>query len=100
MSTAAPTANAAASELVPIADRLRYLQAFRFLLAAVVGLAAWVQRDELTAEPIAVVIVTVGYLVGSLMVHGAWLLARRAGLALFGALLMADGVYLAWSSWA
>ena len=34
MSTAATTANAAASELVPIADRLRYLQAFRFLLAA------------------------------------------------------------------
>ncbi len=100
MSTAAPTANAAASELVPIADRLRYLQAFRFLLAAVVGLAAWVDRDGLTAAPLAVGIATAVYLVGSLAVHGAWLLARRAGLPLFGALLIADGVYLAWASWA
>ncbi len=100
MSTTASTANATASELVPIADRLRYLQAFRFLLAAVVGLAAWVERDSLTAEPVAVAIVTAVYLVGSVAAHAAWLLARRAGLALFGALLMADGVYLAWSSWA
>jgi two-component system, cell cycle response regulator len=98
--TASTTANAAAGELVPIADRLRYLQAFRFLLAAVVGFAAWVERDSLTADPSALVIVTAGYLVGSLVLHGAWLLARRAGLPLFGFLLIADGVYLAWSSWA
>src|SRR3712207_1569606 len=100
MSTTASTANATASELVPIADRLRYLQAFRFLLAAVVGLAAWVERDSLTAEPVAVAVVTAVYLVGSLAAHGAWLLARRAGLPLFGFLLIADGVYLAWASWA
>jgi diguanylate cyclase (GGDEF)-like protein len=100
MSTAASTANTTATELVPIADRLRYLQAFRFLLAAVVGLAAWVERDSLTAPASAVIVVTAGYLVGSLAVHAAWLLARRAGLALFGALLIADGVYLAWAGWA
>src|SRR5918998_276803 len=98
--TAAPSTNAAANELVPIADRLRYLQAFRFLLAAVVAFAAWVERDSLTADSTAIVVVTVGYLVGSLALHGVWLLARRAGLALFGFLLIADGVYLAWSSWA
>jgi diguanylate cyclase (GGDEF)-like protein len=94
------TTTGAAGELVPIADRLRYLQAFRLLLAAVVGLAAWAQRDDLTAAPALVAIVTVGYLAASLAVHGAWLLARRAGLAAFGGLLIADGVYLAWASWA
>src|SRR5688500_20226680 len=96
--TAASTTPAAAGELVPIADRLRYLQAFRFLLAAVVAFAAWVERDSLTADSTAIVIVTVGYLVGSLTLHGTWLLARRAGLPLFGFLLSADGGYLAWSS--
>ncbi|HEX2084160.1 MAG TPA: sensor domain-containing diguanylate cyclase [Solirubrobacteraceae bacterium] len=100
MSTSASTTTANATELVPIADRLRYLQAFRFLLAAVVGFAAWVERDSLTAEPRALVVVTAVYLMGSLTVHGLWLLARRAGLAVFGLLLIADGVYLAWSSWA
>src|SRR5918997_2385099 len=98
--TASTTSNAAANELVPIADRLRYLQAFRFLLAAVVAFAAWVERDSLTADSTAIVIVTVAYLAGSLALHGTWLLARRAGLPLFGFLLIADGVYLAWASWA
>src|SRR5215217_3767321 len=98
--TAATTTNTAAGDLVPIADRLRYLQAFRFLLAAVVAFAAWVERDSLTADASAILIVTAGYLAGSLALHGAWLLARRAGLPLFGFLLIADGVYLAWSSWA
>ncbi len=63
MSTASTTNPAAASELVPIADRLRYLQAFRFLLAAVVGFAAWVERDSLTADAKALAIVTAAYLV-------------------------------------
>ena len=100
MSTAATTANPASTELVPIADRLRYLQWFRFLLAAVVGAAAFLERDTLTAAPAALVVVTAGYLVVSLAVHGAWRLARRAGLAAFGALLIFDGVFLAWASWA
>ncbi|HEX8119978.1 MAG TPA: diguanylate cyclase [Solirubrobacteraceae bacterium] len=100
MSNAAPNNGPAASELVPIADRLRYLQAFRFLLAAVVGLAAWVERDSLRAEPKILLLVTAGYLLSSLIVHGAWRLARRAGLFAFGALLIYDGVFLAWASWA
>jgi diguanylate cyclase (GGDEF)-like protein len=100
MSTAAPSNNATASELVPIADRLRYLQAFRFLLAAIVGFAAWVQRDELTADWTAIVLVTAGYLGGTLLIHGAWRIAKRAGLAAFGGMLIVDGVYLAWTSWA
>jgi len=98
--TTATTTTTSAGDLVPIADRLRYLQAFRFLLAAVVAFAAWVERDSLTADATAILIVTGGYLAGSLTLHGVWLLARRAGLPLFGFLLIADGVYLAWSSWA
>ena len=101
MSTAASTAtNAAASELVPIADRLRYLQAFRFLLVALVAFAAWVERDNLTARPRDVLAVTAAYLVGTLVIHGVWRVAKRAGLAAFGMLLIVDGVYLAWAGWA
>ncbi|HEV2999391.1 MAG TPA: diguanylate cyclase [Solirubrobacteraceae bacterium] len=94
------TTTGAAGELVPIADRLRYLQAFRFVLAAVVGIAAWAERGELTAEPTMVALVTGAYLVGSLIVHGVWLLSRSAALVAFGLLLITDGVYLAWASWA
>jgi two-component system cell cycle response regulator len=100
MSTIASTNKPVSSELVPIADRLRYLQAFRFLLTAVVALAAWVERDSLTASPSDMIVVCSGYLVGSLAVYGLWRLANGAGLAAFGALLIADGVFLAWASWA
>ena len=100
MSSPVSTNTAAATELVPIADRLRYLQAFRFLLAAVVGLAAWAEHDSLTTAWQNVAYVTGAYLVGSLAVYVVWRLAKRAGLAAFGALLITDGVFLAWASWA
>src|SRR5687768_11285236 len=99
MSTTA-SGSSTAAELVPISDRLRYLQVFRIVLAATVGLAAWVERDSLTTDALAIAIVTGAYLLGSLVVHGIWRVARRAGLAAFGLMLIADGVYLAWATWA
>jgi len=100
MSAIATTPGHAASELVPIADRLRYLQAFRFVLVALVALTAYVERDTLTARPRDLLMVTAAYLFGSLIIHGVWRLASRAGMAAFSLLLIVDGVYLAWSSWA
>ena len=44
--------------------------------------------------------VTAVYLALSGLSHLAWRVSRRGGLALFGAMLMIDGVYLAWTSYA
>ena len=91
--------SAAASELVPIADRLRYLQIFRFVLAAVVALVGFLERDSLDVPPAQLALATGGYLGLSLLGYVVWRLVKRAGLALFGGLLIADGVFLAAASY-
>jgi diguanylate cyclase (GGDEF)-like protein len=98
--SATTTATKGASELVPIADRMRYMQGFRLLLAIAVGLVAVISGDSLEAAPLALAIVTAGYLALSGLSHLAWRVSRRGGLALFGLMLMIDGVFLAWTSWA
>ena len=92
--------HAASGELVPITDRLRYMQAFRFMLAAVVGIVAWLSRGSLETSAATLGALTGAYLALSLVTHAAWRLSRRGGLALFGVMLMVDGAYLAWVSYA
>jgi diguanylate cyclase (GGDEF)-like protein len=96
----ATTTSKGAGELVPIADRMRYMQGFRLLLVLAVALVALIAGDTLEATPIALVVVTAGYLALSGVSHLAWRVSRRGGLALFGMMLMIDGVYLAWTSYA
>ena len=94
------TTTKGAGELVPIADRMRYMQVFRLSLALAVGIVAVIVGDRLEAAPLVLVTVTTAYLGLSGLSHLAWRVSRRGGLALFGAMLMLDGVYLAWTSYA
>ena len=98
--SATTTTAKGAGELVPIADRMRYMQGFRLLLAVAVGLVAVIVGDKLEAAPLLLAAVTLGYLALSGVSHLAWRVSRRGGLALFGLMLMVDGVFLAWTSYA
>jgi diguanylate cyclase (GGDEF)-like protein len=88
------------AEVVPLAERLRYMLAFRFVLVPVVALVTYLSRESLEASMVAVALVTVGYLAASVAGHLAWRASRRGGLVLFTAMLLADGLYLAWTSYA
>ena len=77
------------------------MQGFRLLLAVAVGLVALIAGDALEAEPLALVVVTAGYLALSGLTHLAWRVSRKAAARRSSALmLMVDGVYLAWTSYA
>ena len=97
--TTANTQNSA-GELVPITDRLRYMQGFRFMLAVVVGIVAALSIGSLETSAAELGVLTGVYLALSLLTHVAWRASRRGGLALFGFMLMVDGAYLAWVSYA
>src|SRR3954462_6305522 len=89
-----------AGELMSIAERQRYMQAFRIVLViAAAAIAAAVPHDlgvprTLIAETTAGVALLAG------LGHRATRAARKLGTAIFGAMLIMDGVYLAWASYA
>jgi diguanylate cyclase (GGDEF)-like protein len=90
-----------ANDVVPLADRLRYMRIFRVALVATVvafGVGAPAVLGLRTLAPLAPW--TAAYLAASLAAEGAWRLIRGRALALFGATLIVDGVYLAWVSYA
>lgn len=88
------------AEVVPLADRMRYMQGFRFSLVPVVGLVVWLSRDALQASASTLALVTAAYLVTSVGAHVAWRASRRCGLIVFTAMLLVDGAFLAWTSYA
>ena len=90
----------ASSELVPLAERIRYMQMFRFGLSLVVILIAAL-TPELLEVGLRDLAPGVGlYLLISLVGEWLWRSTRKRGLPLFGAMLMIDGIYLAWLSYA
>ena len=99
MSPVTTTTPAAAGELVPIAERLRYMQGFRFLLVAVVGLAAYVSRDVLDAPALLVAGVCAAYVAITSMAMTTSRLSREGATRSFGLVLILDGVFLAWASY-
>ncbi|HEV3001773.1 MAG TPA: sensor domain-containing diguanylate cyclase [Solirubrobacteraceae bacterium] len=89
----------ATHELVPLADRMRYMRIFR-LLAAVAVLGACVALPELRRESLTTALtVTGGYLGVALAGEALWRLVSRRALPLFGALVVVDAVFLAWSAY-
>ena len=88
------------AEVVPLADRMRYMQGFRFSLVPVVALIVWLSRDVLQGGIVALAIVAAAYLTLVLVAHVAWRASRRGGLAVFTGMLLADGAFLAWASYA
>ncbi|HEX8083136.1 MAG TPA: sensor domain-containing diguanylate cyclase [Solirubrobacteraceae bacterium] len=89
----------ATHELVPLADRMRYMRFFRLLAAAAV-LGTCAALPELGREPFSVALkITGAYLGIALAGEGLWRLVSRRALPLFGALVVFDAVFLAWAAY-
>ena len=86
-------------ELVPIADRLRYLQAFRLLVVAVVVACALGAGTDLEVPILAACGVTAGYLFTTTVALLGWKHSRSGAARLFGMVLILDGLFLAWAGY-
>jgi diguanylate cyclase (GGDEF)-like protein len=86
-------------ELVPLAQRMRYLRMFRVAMSiGVIAFAAYAP-GVVGATPLAIGKGAAVYIAISLAAEGAWRLLGRRGLALFGGTLIVDGVFLAWMAY-
>jgi two-component system, cell cycle response regulator len=66
----------------------------------VLALVVWLSRDALHASAGSLALVAGAYLVTSVGAQVAWRASRRSGLIVFTAMLLADGAFLAWTSYA
>lgn len=82
-----------ALELVPIADRMRYLQAAR-LAAAMVIVGHALIEPELGVPPLTALAISVAYLGFAFAAQAAWRVTRGFGVYVFGITLMVDGIYM------
>ena len=89
-----------AADLVPLAERLRWLWLFRFVAVLTVAVFAPVLDDRLLVGLDDVALVTVGYLAIQAAMETLWRLSHDRGLRRFGAVLVVDGLYLAWIAYA
>jgi diguanylate cyclase (GGDEF)-like protein len=88
--TAAPDAG-----LVPLADRLRYMQGFRAIVIVAV-LVTWVALPRMRALPLVpLVVVSAVYAASAAGAARAFRRHRSTVIRVFGLTLLADGVYLA-----
>jgi two-component system, cell cycle response regulator len=98
-STSAPTRprNALLSrDIVPLTERMGFLQALRVSFAVVV-VGAVALAEEVVGGPLdRVTLVTASYLLFSAMAEAGRRLMRRGGLSIAGISLLVDGIYLAW----
>jgi two-component system cell cycle response regulator len=87
------------SDLVPLSERLMYLRVIRAVLAAMTVLDAALLPHLLQRSFVYVACVALGYVLLSWGIEGVWRLLQRRGLWLFGALLIIDGIYLAFATY-
>lgn len=87
-----------AGELVPLADRLRYMFIVRAVLVAGVALCASIAPGLVGVLPQGSAAVLAGWAAVSLAAEVIWRLAHRRGLPLLAATLMIDGAALVWLS--
>jgi two-component system cell cycle response regulator len=86
-------------DLVPLAERMRWMRVFRLACAAI-ALAAWALLPELVhARPVVLAASVGGYLALTLGGEAAWRLSGRRGLSLFGGLVVLDGLFLGWAAY-
>ena len=84
------------AEVVPLADRLRYMSLVRAtMIVAVLAFGVFVP-GALGVGLGTLARGTAVFFVVSALAEAAWRLRRRRGLRLFGTMLLVDGVYLAW----
>ena len=86
-------------ELVPIADRIRFMQLFRIVAGAFVLLAWITLPDVRVADPVQLLAVTGGYLGLSIVSEAATRRLPMAGLTVFSSMLIVDALYLGWLSY-
>jgi diguanylate cyclase (GGDEF)-like protein len=90
-------ASAGSDDVVSVDERLRYLRYLRALFAALTVIDAVLQPAVLRLPFPTVVECAAAYLVVCLLGEAVWRVRRR-GRAVFGGLLLFDGVYLAWAA--
>jgi diguanylate cyclase (GGDEF)-like protein len=89
-----------ASDIVPIADRLRYMRIFRVGVALLVGAFGFIAPDTIGVTYVNLMVITGIYIMLGLGSDLFWKFSRRGGVIIFGAMLIVDGLYLAWVSYA
>jgi two-component system cell cycle response regulator len=100
-STPARAGNPARSgELVSLSERMGYLQALRTGICVVVLGGAAFASDALGVSIADLLLVTASYLFLSSISEGLRVFSRTRGLAIVSALLLVDGLYLAWVMYA
>ncbi len=100
MSTTSSSTRGADAGLVPLHERLRYMLAFRGVVALAV-LALWVALPSARhVSLLAVLSTTAAYLGAAAATRGMFRHARSKALRLFSLTLLADGIYLAFVSYA
>jgi len=97
MSTTSP-ARFRPGDLVPIAERLRLMQGLRCAFAALAALVAWHAPDTVDASIAAFIGAAFAYVLLGFGAQLAFRASRQSGIAVFGFVLLLDGVYLAWAS--
>ena len=97
MSRRRPTA---IDEMVPLAERLRYLQLVRLLLTAAFLVYVAVVPEARQVPHAEVRLVVAAYAVGSTLAHLLWHASGVRGITLFGAMIVTDGMFLACAGWA
>jgi diguanylate cyclase (GGDEF)-like protein len=95
-----PAAAVATGELVPLADRQRYMLVFRVVAALGVAASVPFARGHLFAHEQTIALAIAGYLALAFGSHALWRLVRRRGSTLFGLMLIVDGAFLAWAAYA
>lgn len=83
-----------ANELVPLADRLRYLRFLRLALVAVVTVVAGFGAGGIAPTSGPIWPATAAYVAAFGLGELVWRLGRRRGLWLYGVLLVVDATYL------
>ncbi|HET6793690.1 MAG TPA: sensor domain-containing diguanylate cyclase [Acidimicrobiales bacterium] len=90
-----------ADDLVPLAERLRYMEACRLAIAAVVVAVAVAPHRLLGVSGTSWLLVATGGFVSFFAAGGAlWRWSGRRGLPVFGALLVGDALFLGFVTWA
>jgi two-component system cell cycle response regulator len=88
-----------ADELVPLAQRMRYMRLFRVATCFTIVAFAGYAPDVVHATPLQLGKGVAVYLALSFAAEGVWRLLGRRGLYLFGAMLIVDGIFLAWMAY-
>lgn len=95
-----PSATARSNDLVPLAERMNYLQALRVGLALIVLASVVLAESVVGADLSDVLLTTSAYIALAATLEALRRMQRGRGLLLVGVMLLIDGIYLAWALYA